>query len=40
LGINISFQLKANAVIYFELRKVERKSDGGYSYERILKGEK
>jgi xylan 1,4-beta-xylosidase len=39
LGIDISFKLKPNAVIYFELKKVERKSDRGYSYERILKGE-
>lgn len=40
LEIDISFKLKPNAVIYFELKKIERKSDRGYSYDRILKGEK
>lgn len=37
--IKISFLLKPNAVSYFELNKVERKSDRGYSYERTIKGE-
>jgi xylan 1,4-beta-xylosidase len=37
--IETKIMLKPNAVIYFELNRVERKSDRGYSYERILKGE-
>lgn len=39
-GIDICFVLKTNAVVYFELKAVERKSDRGYSYERVVKGER
>ncbi|QNU68504.1 cellulase family glycosylhydrolase [Ruminiclostridium herbifermentans] len=35
----IKVTLNPNAVIYFELNRVERKTDRGYSYERTLKGE-
>jgi xylan 1,4-beta-xylosidase len=36
--IKTMFVLKPNAVIYFELNRVERKSDRGYSWERIVNG--
>jgi xylan 1,4-beta-xylosidase len=38
--IEIPFRLKPNAVMYFELTGVHRKSDRGYSYDRIVAGEK
>ncbi|PYG89928.1 xylan 1,4-beta-xylosidase [Ruminiclostridium sufflavum DSM 19573] len=37
--IKISLMLKPNGVIYFDLSKTKMKSDRGYSYERILRGE-
>jgi xylan 1,4-beta-xylosidase len=40
VGIDIRFLLKTNAVVYFELNAVKRKSDRGYSYERVVKGER
>jgi xylan 1,4-beta-xylosidase len=39
-NIEIAFSLKPNAVVYFELAGVRRKSDRGYSYERLAGGEK
>ena len=39
---NIEYRLilKPNAVVYFEFTKVERKGDRGFSYERIINGER
>jgi hypothetical protein len=37
--IKIGLALKPNAVIYFELNRIQRKSDRENSYERAVKGE-
>ncbi|MBN2509217.1 MAG: hypothetical protein JXB03_03030 [Spirochaetales bacterium] len=37
--LSFDLVLKPNAVVYFELSEVVRKSDRGYSYERVIQGE-
>jgi xylan 1,4-beta-xylosidase len=36
--IEFKFMLKQNAVVYFDLKKTQIRSDRGYSYERVMKG--
>ena len=39
-GVETMFSLGPNAVVFFELTKTERNGDRGYSYDRVVRGEK